>query len=824
MVPWRRLHRVVGAPATIAVLLSSVLLVVGLPLVAGPTAAVAAPRRAAARAGQDLRGAEVDEHTVLVRFAPGLDRAGRDAVLRRHGVGRALGREELFGVTAVDTHGHDPRALRSALAAVPGVADVELDLIRRSFVEANDPYYPQQKPYLDEVRVPLAWNVTTTPIGNVVIAVVDSGIDLTHPDLVTRVVPDAGVDLVDHTWPPQDEAGHGTMVAGVADAATDNGIGVAGVARTVARVLPVRVLDANGATDDARLAEGITYAADHGAQIINLSLGGYGSTFVLQSAVQYAVGKGALVVAASGNLSPYTVFKADVFPAAYPGVLAVGATDHAGHIVYYSLHGRYVDLAAPGDHVLTTAVAGSYAWADGTSFASPLVAGAAAIVWALHTDWTAAQVADRLQATAHDAGLPGRDDVYGSGILDAGAAVGQAAVQPARTTPGADGFEPNNLAVSATPIMAGPTYSATIAPEGEVDWYQISVPASATVTVQVLPPRDGDVTTGVDPILRVRQGDVPVVDVDDFSSGDPETASFFSSGGGTYRIEVENFLPTIGTGPYTLRVVVDAAASSPAPAPAPVAPTAKSGYWMVGRDGAVYGFGDAAHLGNVTGLRSGMEAVDLEPTPSLNGYWAVTNTGHVYGFGDAPYLGGVNGAVAFGEAVTSISATPSGRGYWLFTTKGRVIAFGDAPFLGDMSAQRLNGPVLDSIPTPTGAGYYMVASDGGIFTFGDAAFRGSMGDAKLNAPVQSLVPDRDGVGYWLVASDGGIFSFEAPFRGSMGAVKLNGPITGMVRFGDGYLMVGTDGGIFNFSDKAFFGSLGANPPAAPIVSVAVAER
>ncbi len=122
--------------------------------------------------------------------------------------------------------------------------------------------------------------------------------------------------------------------------------------------------------------------------------------------------------------------------------------------------------------------------------------------------------------------------------------------------------------------------------------------------------------------------------------------------------------------------------------------------------------------------------------------------------------------------------------------------------------------------TPTGQGYYMVASDGGIFSFGDARFYGSTGDRRLNAPVQSLVPTVDGRGYWLVASDGGIFAFSAPFRGSMGDRRLNQPVTGMVRFGDGYLMVASDGGVFNFSGQPFAGSLGASPPAHPIVSVA----
>ena len=140
-----------------------------------------------------------------------------------------------------------------------------------------------------------------------------------------------------------------------------------------------------------------------------------------------------------------------------------------------------------------------------------------------------------------------------------------------------------------------------------------------------------------------------------------------------------------------------------------------------------------------------------------------------------------------------------------------------------MSATKLNGPVLDSIPTPSGQGYYMVGSDGGIFAFGDATFAGSMGGKHLNAPVQSLVPDPDGSGYWLVASDGGIFAFDADFHGSMGDRKLNKPVTGMVAFGDAYLMVGEDGGIFNFSSRPFYGSLGAHPPASPIVSVAVLD-
>jgi hypothetical protein len=252
----------------------------------------------------------------------------------------------------------------------------------------------------------------------------------------------------------------------------------------------------------------------------------------------------------------------------------------------------------------------------------------------------------------------------------------------------------------------------------------------------------------------------------------------------------------------------------------------RSGYWLLDATGVVYSFGDAVLHGDAAAKLAGaageaVRAVDLEPTPSMKGYWVLDSRGRVHPFGDASHLGDVApGRLSAGEEPASLSATPTGLGYWVFTNRGRALAFGDAAVLGDMTGTTLNGPVLDSVATPSGHGYYMVASDGGIFAFGDARFAGSMGGRKLNAPVRSLVPDGDGDGYWLVAADGGVFAFDAPFRGSMGGQPLNKGVRGMVRYGDGYLMVAEDGGVFTFSDRPFTGSLGARPPASPIVSVA----
>ncbi|MCA1841596.1 MAG: hypothetical protein LC792_00130 [Actinobacteria bacterium] len=256
--------------------------------------------------------------------------------------------------------------------------------------------------------------------------------------------------------------------------------------------------------------------------------------------------------------------------------------------------------------------------------------------------------------------------------------------------------------------------------------------------------------------------------------------------------------------------------SGPQPPPDSHGAGAHSGYWMLNQDGTVSSFGTAPAL---AWSPTPGPAVHIEPTPTGNGYWVLDSRGDMQARGDAPNLGGAR--FRTDEKAVSLSATPTGSGYWIFSDKGRVVTFGDARFHGDMSANRLNGPVLGSVATPSGGGYYMVASDGGIFTFGDAAFRGSTGNVKLNRPVMAMAPAPDSSGYWLVASDGGIFAFGVPFHGSMASTPLNKPISGLVPGRNGYLMVAQDGGIFSFGEVAFHGSLGAHPPASPVISVAL---
>jgi hypothetical protein len=316
-------------------------------------------------------------------------------------------------------------------------------------VVPNDPDLAQQWG-LARVRAPEAW-VVTTGAADVVIAVLDTGADLNHPDLHARLwknageVPFNGVDddgngYIDDVngWrfaagaggnddnQVRDNNGHGTHVAGIAGAATNNGVGVAGVTWAAA-LMPVKVLGGNGQGAYSDIAAGIVYAANNGADVINLSLGGPDPSQTLCDAVSAATAKGALVVAAAGNEGG-TVF----YPAMCPGALAVAATDESDAAAAFSNPGARIDLAAPGTEIWSTWYASglnlsTYQARSGTSQAAAFVTGAAALV---RSRWPALPpegVKAQLVATVVDVERPGKDDQTGWGRLDLAAAVAAAA-------------------------------------------------------------------------------------------------------------------------------------------------------------------------------------------------------------------------------------------------------------------------------------------------------------------------------------------------------------------------------------------------------------
>ena len=189
------------------------------------------------------------------------------------------------------------------------------------------------------------------------------------------------------------------------------------------------------------------------------------------------------------------------------------------------------------------------------------------------------------------------------------------------------------------------------------------------------------------------------------------------------------------------------------------------------------------------------------------GYWLLGSDGGVFGFGAARFLGST-GSSKLNQPVVGMAATPTGAGYWLVARDGGIFAFGDAAFHGSTGAMKLNRPIVGMAATPTGAGYWLVASDGGIFAFGDAAFLGSTGDVTLNKPIVAMATAPGG-GYWLLGSDGGVFGFgTASFLGSVPGVGVSTTVEsiGATPSGKGYWLLATDGGVFSFGDAAFKGS------------------
>jgi type VII secretion-associated serine protease mycosin len=283
---------------------------------------------------------------------------------------------------------------------------------------ANDPLLAQQWGIF-AIGADRVW-ATTTGIG-VIVAVVDSGSG-PHPDLAENLLPGRSFfGLVEsQDGSDIDASGHGTHVAGIIASAANNGIGGSGVAPN-AQLLPIKVLDQAGQGDARDVAAGVRYAADNGAKVINLSLGGATESSSLTQAITYANDKGALVVAAAGNGGANDKPK---WPASLDLTLAVTAVDQSNGATSFDQRGEYIDIAAPGTGIVST-VKGDYGASSGTSMAAGFVAGAAALLFAAEPRVTNTQVRDILLRTATDIGEPGRDLTFGVGLINMVAALAE---------------------------------------------------------------------------------------------------------------------------------------------------------------------------------------------------------------------------------------------------------------------------------------------------------------------------------------------------------------------------------------------------------------
>jgi len=303
----------------------------------------------------------------------------------------------------------------AALSHNPNIEFAERNFIAEAVLTPNDPYYAGYEWHLPKIQAPSAWDISTggaTPI----IAVVDTGVYAGHPDLAGKIL--AGYDYVNNDSNPTDDFGHGTEVSGTAAAIGNNGVGVAGVA-FANQVLPVKVLDSTGSGTYSAIVNGITYAADHGARIINLSLGGPSSSSSLPSAIDYAWNKNVVIVAAAGNSGNNTL----QYPAACNHVVAVSATDSNDALASFSSFGADVALSAPGVNIATTSMDGGYVSVSGTSFSSPIVSGVVALMASVNPQLSNAQLVDMLKQNVDDIGSAGYDTFYGYGRVNAYKAV-----------------------------------------------------------------------------------------------------------------------------------------------------------------------------------------------------------------------------------------------------------------------------------------------------------------------------------------------------------------------------------------------------------------
>lgn len=356
---------------------------------------------------------------ILVEARPGLSDAELDKILKVHGAKRRkLGQSN---VHIVDLPGNaSETAVAERLSHNPNLKFAELDRRVKTSMAANDPYLGSEW-HLAKIGAANAWDVSQG--AGVTIAILDSGVDTTHPDLAPNLI--AGFNTYDNNTDVSDVCGHGTAVAGTAAAASNNGAGVAGIAGR-AKIMPVRIAFYDAAAGGcyayySTAASGLTYAADHGARVANISYGSLTESAAVKSAADYMKSKGGLVFVSAGNTGT------DQNSTVSTSLIVVSATDSYDNKASWSSYGNFVALSAPGAGIWTTSRGGIYQAWNGTSFSSPLSAGVAAVMMAANPALDAAKIETLMYLTSVDLGAAGRDPLFGFGRVNAAAGVQAAA-------------------------------------------------------------------------------------------------------------------------------------------------------------------------------------------------------------------------------------------------------------------------------------------------------------------------------------------------------------------------------------------------------------
>jgi thermitase len=427
----------------------------------------------------------------------------------------------------------------------PDVEYVEPLVNYELLLEPNDSMWSVQWG-MKRIGAPSAWDVTTgSP--SVKIAIIDTGVDAAHPDLrdtggVSRVDVANGRNFENSSSNTHDSDGHGTAVAGVAAAAINNGLGVAGVAGAC-QILPLKVFSAEGNARSDHVAEAIRYAADQKAVVINLSLGGPDPSQIVRDACDYARAKGSVVIAAAGNFNTYP----PLYPAAFPGVVAVGSTSDKDTRSNFSQYGPQIDVVAPGEGIHSTAPGASYAVKSGTSFSAPHVAGTAALLASKNTTWTAEQVKAALSASARDLGAAGYDEFYGFGLLQADKAL-RLVNPPAAPARG-------DANIPGVPLPVSPVAGRLDEALGDLnDVYAIKLDRGDTLSLSLTATKDAASTVVPDFDLYLYGPSAQDVDLDTPLAGSektsyPEQVTYKATRTATYYVTV---FSASGSGAYAL--------------------------------------------------------------------------------------------------------------------------------------------------------------------------------------------------------------------------------------------------------------------------------
>lgn len=373
---------------------------------------------------------------ILVKAKAGISDTDFSKRLSVHG---ATYRKTLkhINVRVLSVREDQAEAVLSALRNDPEIEFAERDGIARAAFVPNDTYVASGSEWhLERIQAPQAWNYTSGAAGTI-IAILDSGVNSAQPDLVGRILP--GYDFVSNDGDTTDDFGHGTAVAGTAVAAGNNTIGVAGVAFGCL-ALPVKVVDSSGFASYSCVAEGIKYAVDRGARVINLSIAGDVPSATLQSAIDYAWSNNVVVVAAAGNNGNTNL----QYPAACAHVVGVSATEPDDSLATFSSYGSFVAFSAPGDNIWTTQrdLSNPYGAWRGTSFASPIVASAVALIAAANPTLSNTRIVSILQTAADDLGVPGYDPTFGFGRVNVFRAVALASSEPGAVVGPGSGTNP----------------------------------------------------------------------------------------------------------------------------------------------------------------------------------------------------------------------------------------------------------------------------------------------------------------------------------------------------------------------------------------------